>query len=246
MGKMKTAASSTMGAGILFMVVGLIFFFLCLFAALEAKRFSETAQQTTAVVTNVEKHRVRRNGKTRTDYDIYVEYEVNGQVYNDELSGVNVAMSKGEIINIYYDPANPGQARSGKGIGAQVGGAVFALVFVVLGFLFGIKPAIKGAKRKKLKETGVRANAVITEIVLDRSTRINKRHPYKINCEFTDTVTGETYLYASEGIMDDIRYLQGGNVDVYYNPADRREYYVDIESATGVNYATDNSVFDYR
>lgn len=232
MAKRKSVAASSLGGGIAFIIAGLVFFFVSLGIISDAKKFGETAQETTAVVTDVERHRVRRNKKYRTEYDIFISYEVNGITYNEELSGGNSTMREGETIKVYYNPYNPTDVRSSKSVTAIHGfTAIFPVVFIAAGILMGIVPSVKSSKRKKLRETGEQTAAVITDVVVDRSVKINKRYPYKALCEVIDPVTGERYLYSSEGFMDDIRYLKGQTVTVYYDPNDRGKYYVDLDSA---------------
>ncbi len=246
MAKRKSAAGASLSAGIIFIIMGLIFFFVCLFITIDTKKFAETAQETTALITDVEKTRVRRNGKYRTDYDVYVQYTVDGNTYNEELNGSSSLMSEGERITVYYDPANPRDVRKSKSAGVQGFAMIFSLVFVVVGVAVGVVPAVKLSKRKKLKETGEQVTGIITDIILDRSVRINKRHPYKAQCEVVDPVTNEKYLYSSEGVMSDIRHLQGQLVTVYYDPADRSKYYVDLDSVDENTIASGPAVHDFR
>ncbi len=246
MAKRKSAAGATLGAGIIFMVFGLVFFAISLGLVMDAKKFSEAAQETTAVIYDVETHRVRRNKKYRTEYDVYVQYQANGSTYKAELDGGNASMDIGETIKVYYDPDNPRDVRSSKNGGAQGLAMVLSLVFVAVGVGVGIVPAVKSSKRKKLKETGEQASAMIVNVSLDRSVRINKRHPYKAECEFTDPVTGERYLYSSEPYMDDIRHLQGQLVTVYYDPNDRSRYYVDLDSVDENVMGGGPAVHDFR
>lgn len=245
MAKRKSVASTTLGSGILFVIVGLIFFAVSLFIVADGKRFSETAQETTALVTDVYKDRVRRNGKTRTEYDVYVQYKVNGNTYNEELKGGSSTMYEGMRITVYYNPQNPRDVRSSLNSDGMIFAALFALVFVAVGAGVGIVPYFKMAKLRKLRETGEQMTAMITNVVIDRSMKINKRHPYKAECEAVDPVTGEKYLYSSERIMDDIRYLQGQLVTVYCDPADRSRYYVDLDSVDENTFGTP-TVHDFR
>lgn len=245
MAKRRSAANASLGAGILFIAVGLIFFFVCLFLTIDTKKFAETAQETSALVYDVQKERVRRNGKYRTDYDVYVQYKVNGVTYNEELNGGSSLMREGQTLIVYYNPENPRDVRSDKNAGVQSFAMIFSLVFVAVGAVVGVVPAVKLSKRKKLKETGEQGTAIITNVDIDRSVRINKRHPYKAQCEFTDPVTGEKYLYSSEGVMSDIRHLQGQLVTVYYDPADRSRYYVDLDSVDE-NVMGGTAVHDFR
>ena len=242
---MRSAASTTLGTGILFVIVGLIFAAVGFFIMKDYQDFSEVAQETTAVVTNVESHRVRRNKRYRTEYDVYVQYEVNGNTYNVELNGGNGSMHEGNTLIVYYDPANPRDVRSSTSGGGGAFAMVFAFLISVLGAVFGLKPAIKSAKRKKLRETGAQATALITNITLDKSIKVNKRYPNKAECEVVDPVTGEKYLYSSEGYMNDISHLLGELVTVYYDPYDRSKYYVDLESVD-VNAMGAGSVNDFR
>ncbi len=246
MAKRRSAAKATLGAGILFIVFGLIFFAVCLGLVLETKKFAETAQETTAVVYDVQTHRVRRNKKYRTEYDVYVQYQVDGVTYNQELNGGNASMKEGKKITVYYDPENPRDVRSSTNAGAQGFAMIFSLVFVAVGVGIGVVPAVKASKRKKLRETGEQGTAMIISVELDRKVKINKRHPYKAQCEFTDPVTGEKFLYSSESVMDDISHLQGQLVTVYYDPYDRSKYYVDLDSADENVMGGGPAVHDFR
>ena len=247
MAKRRSAATASLGIGIVLVVAGIIFLCVSLCIIVDAKRFGERAQETTAVVTDVQKYRVKRNKKYRTEYDVYVQYKANGDTYNEELSGGNGSMREGETIIVYYDPMNPRDVRKTKtATGAHIIAFIFSGVFVCLGVGFGIVPAVKMSKRRKLRETGAQASALITDIIIDKSIKINKRHPYKAQCEVVDPVTGEKYLYSSEGIMDDIRHLQGQLVTVYYDPYDRSKYYVDLDTVDENTIGSSPAVHDFR
>ena len=245
MAKIKSVAQARLGSGMVFVIAGLLFLVIFIFIVVENNNFMETAKETTAVVTEVRKERVRRNGKYRTDYDVYVYYEVDGVAYNQEINGGNASMKKGQKLVVYYNPENPRDVRSGGGSGIKYFGVVFSLAFTVIGVLVGIVPAVKANKLKKLKETGNQTTAMITDIVIDKSIRINKRYPNKAICEEVDPVTNEKYLYSSDGVMGDISYLQGQLVTVYYDPYDKSRYYVDLESVD-MNTLGSQQIHDYR
>ncbi len=246
MAKRRSATGSTLGAGIIFMLFGLVFFCICLGTINDTKKFAETAQETTALITDVQKERVRRNGKYRTSYDVYVQYEVDGVTYNQELNGGSSGMREGQTLVVYYNPENPRDVRKSKSAGMLGFAMVLSLVFVAAGVGIGVVPAVKSSKRKKLRVTGEQATGLITSVIIDRSIRINKRHPYKAQCEVIDPLTEEKYLYSSESYMEDIRHLQGQQVTVYYDPDDRSKYYVDLDSVD--DYQVDNgpAVHDFR
>lgn len=247
MAKRRKAAGATLGTGIVFVLFGIVFLCISLGIIADAKKFGESAMETTAVVTDVEKHRVRRNKRYRTEYDVYVQYEIEGVTYNEELKGGNGSMRVGQQLTVYYNPMNRRDVRSSKsGSGASIFAVVFSLLFTVIGVRMGIVPAVKLSKRKKLRETGEQATAMITSVDFDRSIKINKRHPYKAQCEFTDPVTGEKFLYSSESYMEDIHYLVGQPVTVYYDPYDRSKYYVDLDSVDENTIESGPAVHDFR
>ena len=111
MAKLKTAASSAFGTGLLFFFVGLLFFFAFIFIMKDTKEFAKTAQKVQAVVTDVQRSTTRRRGKTKVNYDVYVQYTVNGNTYQEELNGGNGSMREGQAITVYYDPMNPRDVR---------------------------------------------------------------------------------------------------------------------------------------
>lgn len=141
----------------------------------------------------------------------------------------------------------------GKNIGEDDNMMLFLYIFGGIGLLFfliGLPFLITAIRKrnmmKRLLETGQQAEGIITDVVRNLQVTVNGRHPYKAECQVTDPVTGEIYLYSSGNIMKKIDYLIGRSVTVYYDPDDRRKYYVDIESAeTGYN-ADSPEVHDFR
>ena len=240
MAKLKTAASSAFGTGLLFFFVGLLFFFVFFLIMKDTKEFAKTAQKVQAVVTDVQRHTTRRRGKTKVNYDVYVQYTVNGNTYQEELNGGNGSMREGQAITVYYDPMNPRDVRKSL----KNNGMIFAMIFVaaiaLIGGYTGIKPVIQSAKLKKLKKTGAQIIAKVTHITEDRSVTINRsrnnrnievRYPNKAECEAFDPVTGEKYIFSSEAYVSDLQHLVGQLVTVYYDPNDRSRHYVDLNSA---------------
>ncbi|MBR4111752.1 MAG: hypothetical protein IKK53_01835 [Ruminiclostridium sp.] len=120
------------------------------------------------------------------------------------------------------------------------------LLFFVIGLPFLFFAIRKKNDRIRLLETGVQAEGVIKDVVINRQVTVNGRHPYKAECEVTDPATGEIFLYSSESVMKKIDYLVGRKVTVYYDSYDRSRYYVDIDSAEADYSMNASEVHDFR
>lgn len=151
-----------------------------------------------------------------------------------------IGFSAGMIIGIVFTLI--GAVFAMIGIGALLSGnevlLLFAIIFGGIGLIFfcvGLPFLLFGLKKRKMKlqliETGSQAVGIITDIVIDRSVRVNNRYQRKAHCKVVDEYTGATYLYSSDSVAGNIDYLVGRQVTVYYDPDDRSKYYVDLSSA---------------
>ncbi len=131
-------------------------------------------------------------------------------------------------------------------IDAGIAGLIPSGIFVVAGGIMLIVVGAIDGKKRKLMETGEQAEGIITAVNLDYAVRVNNRHPFRAECKVTDPVIGAVYLYSSPRVTSDIRHLEGCAVTVYYDPNNRKNYYVDIEAA--IEKAAENGaeVYDYR
>lgn len=87
-----------------------------------------------AKIINIEKHTERRNGETRTDYDVTVSYQVNDSIYTRELSEYSSSMEIGGNVTLMYNPADPSKVHSTDilkvfSIGLMVAGALVILLY---------------------------------------------------------------------------------------------------------------------
>lgn len=131
-------------------------------------------------------------------------------------------------------------------IGAGLAGIIPTGIFVLAGIVMIIITELMNKKRRRLIEHGVQAEAIITRVVRDLAVRVNNSHPFRAECRVTDPVTGEVYLYSSPRIIQDITHLQGRTVTVYYDPDNRKKYFVDIEALISESEENDPAVHDYR
>lgn len=219
---------SPLGA-VLFVVVGILFLALALFVDKANKDFIESAVETKAVISRIERDYSTSNGKTKTDYDVYVKYTVNGTTYERQLNYYNSGMDEGDEITVYYNPVNPTEMK-----GEQSMSVVFIIVpifCIAFGAAFLISDLSKFIRRKKLMASGTKTTGIITDIHTNTRVKYNNRHPSKAECQVSDAFTGETFSCASEDVYRNINNLVGKSVDVYYDPKNPKKHYVDLNSA---------------
>ncbi len=233
--------------GAIFAFIGVVFMIVGFIMKAEDARFKETALETTAVITDIEAYTRRDSeGKKRTDYDVYVEYTIQGQTIREKINSYSSSMYEGQTITVLYSPDNPFDVRVDAGFSAHIVFIAMGGFFALLGLLLVIIPRAVDSEKKKLMETGEQAEGVITDVVRNMSVRINGRHPFKAECRVTDPITGEVYLYSSKNVTYNIDHLIGRAVTVYYDPNNRKKYYVDLDSVEAEAYGGADMVHDFR
>lgn len=240
-----------MGVNTIFAIIGSIFFVIGLvlaavggFRHVSYNKFMKTAETTWAEITDIEEDVYYRKGRRRTRHHAWVEYEVDGCVYTGKLDNYNSSMYIGADIEVYYDPADPSEVRTGSRTAEiilfSMGGG-----FAVLGGVFLIIVIAKKNKIKNLKLNGEALTGTIVNITQNMAVRINGRHPFKAECEVKNPFDGETYLYSSENINSDISQFIGSQVTVYVDKNKKSKYYVDMDELFD-KYNEQNKIHDFR
>lgn len=242
--KVKKTNGFMVMLGSIFLIVGLITMLSGIGMFVSFLSFKSTAVETQAVITDIETAKTRNNGKTNISHTVFIAYTFEGMQYDNMLGYYSSGMREGQEIKIYVDPESPTNIRSNS-LMAEILMIVMGLPFTILGMGFVVSTVRKAAAKKKLMRDGEKMIGFITGVVLDRSLQINGKHPYKAEVEVIDPMTGEKYLYSSEGILQNITWLTGESVTVYVDAADKSRYYVDIVAAME-NTAATNRIHDYR
>ena len=191
----------------------------------------ENKGKTKAIITQIYVSRISHNHYT---YNVFVSYRVNGQSYESKLNSYSSNFYEGKEIDIYYDKNNPYQ------VGIESHDFVFELMPLVLGgisFTLGSIGIIVEYKKKKgkktLKENGELIYANYIETIMNTSYSVNRRHPYKVICEWYDPADNQRYVFKSKDIWTDPeRILRERNVKtlpVYLNLSNKKQYLVDME-----------------
>ncbi|MBO5376098.1 MAG: DUF3592 domain-containing protein [Bacilli bacterium] len=215
--------------GILFLVIGIGCVVGFVFTKNSNDDFMKKAVETSAEIVRIKE----KYDSLDEDYEytVYVEFDVDGLTYEGILNEYHSGMREGDKVTIYYDPQDPENFRSGSDFLVFIPlivGVIFAIVGSFL-LIFAIK---KSKKIKNLKSTGKIITAEINEVIINRNTTVNGRHPYQVIC--SANIDGVMYTFTSDDIWFDISMVVTGlgikQVQVYINPMKPSEYHVDVEN----------------
>ena len=137
----------------------------------------------------------------------------------------------GDSVTVLYDVSDPHRAS----VRSLLGIWVLPMILGTLGFVFssvgGILLAVKiGAARTnaRLRQNGLRIQAQLTQVVLNRAVRVNGMHPYRILCQGFDPVTNSNRVFQSANVwVDPAPYVTGRTLDVLIDRDRPRRYLVD-------------------
>lgn len=216
--------------GCCFGAVGVLLLVISLLMAIHTMRFKADAKKVQGVI-------------TRISQGTEVEFSLDGQEYTVWLSEYSSLLHVGEEVDLYVDRDNPYHVRMGKlmYLGTYIS-CIVGAPFLVIGAVFLVIVIKKSSRKKKLMSTGRRVYAEVTGGLMNYNYTVNGRHPYKLECRYTDETTGMTIFCSSGNIWADPELYVGQQVTVWVDPADLSKYYVDVESLLN----TDNNVRDYR
>lgn len=167
------------------------------------------------------------------DYDVFVTYEYNGQIYDRvKTNFYSSSMYVGQWIEVKVDPEHPEKMTS-----ASVN-VFLSLFFVLMGLIFGsvgLVPWILRGRRKKLIkkliDEGKCVVGKVEQIGFNRHYSVNDVHPYIVYATYTDEYTGEVKQYKSDSIWYNVpEYVnEGDDVKIYIDREDDTKYFVDVE-----------------
>ena len=230
--------------GVVFGVIGLVMLIIGVIIAINRLNFINNAEKVYGTVTDI------RYGSPDDDSDsgfTEVTYTYEGEEYVSRVSARSSTISEGDRIDIYVDRENPRKievAFFGL-IAVYIVGGIGA-VFFMIGVAFLLVMGLMGKKKKVLMRDGRKVYAKVTGGSINYCYTVNGRHPFKLECQYTDPYTGAVYLYSSSNTWLDPNIYIGGQVAVYVDKEDFSKYYVDLDSLTEAGDGTGVDVYDYR
>ncbi|AOW15721.1 hypothetical protein LPB72_06495 [Hydrogenophaga crassostreae] len=199
---------------------------------MHTQRFLDRAQMAPGVVTELV---VSTKKVSSTTYKPLVRFETpSGAVidFTSSVASAPAAYRVGEPVTVFFDPANPSEARVNGffelwGIASIAG--VVGTVFFLVGVGFGTAKWFYGRKLARLSETGDLVLATFDKVEPDAGTTLNNRHPWRVHAHWIDPLSGKRHLFTSEMLWEDPTERAGQSlVRVYVERGNPKRYAMDL------------------
>lgn len=232
---MKTRRSFLI-CSLVFSIVALTILIMTSIVYMDAKKFQDDSERVIGTISEIYVHkgvgiRGRRLGSRSHDTrHVFVNYIVKGVEYNHiKIDYSNDNMREGDSIVLLYDRTNPGNVRSEQGLFIGVIlfggiGLIFAFCALIIGICFW-------PRRQRLKKTGIRYEATVSNVRCIMNVTVNKKHPYRVECLFVDPATGVEKCYKSHNVYEDLDKYKLQTVPLYIYPEFPSKYYIDVDEA---------------
>ncbi len=221
-------------AGLILTAVGVILF-------ADHISFNKKNPSVNAVIENIEIVNHRKNGKTRSTKNVYIAYEYAEKEYHNKLGYYVTGMKVGDSVKIHCSEANPEKIKGDRYI-AEIIVSSLGVLYAGLGAGMLVHYAKKKKRIRYLLENGIRMYATVTNVLTDYHTKVNGAHPIYLLCQITDSVTGESTVYKSESTFEDLTRYIGMNVDIYADPSNPKDAYVDLKALIENQNCSDEQV----
>lgn len=205
--------------------------------------------------------RQRTLNGTVLDNDVYVEFEVDGEIYEGKLYNYSdVFVNTGDIVRIYYNSKNPNEFKANiNSLSTYIGYTICIIIGGILAFIpfakkinYKHKATINTIKnednydiinKKKtkmddeyyIKEKGIKIEASFDEI---EHITDNGKCTYKVKCSYTDPKNNKVYKFESHDTSLNLNIVILKNtqkIPVYILKNKKSKYFVDIMSVVDNN-----------
>lgn len=142
--------------------------------------------------------------------------------------------SRGEAVQVLYPAERPEEAEVEGFLslwgGALITGLLGTAFFLVGGGMIAFDLYFR-RRRRMLQQTGRLILADFTGVERNETFEYDGRHPWRILCQWQDTVTGKVHVFASENIWyDPTDYVTEKQLGVRIDPKNPKRYWVDTSS----------------
>jgi hypothetical protein len=205
---------------IILLVICLITIAAGIVVILEATEFQKIARITEGTVAD------RRLGSYHVLYrsDDGVEHDLRISVKNNKHSD-------GDKLKVFYRIDNPAKARitDGKKGGKKI--IIAGLILLLFDFYMMYLNRKNNRRSANFKNNGRKLQAEIISVEVDDNITMKNKHPYVINCKWTDPSSGKAYTHSLKYFWEDPTPLLAGrkNIDVYIDRENPEKHFIDTE-----------------
>jgi len=150
--------------------------------------------------------------------------------------GMQLVPMSPEDISYYHNgirqPSTEATLRSFRLIFLLCFGLIGAVLAAVGGILL-VRWSIRRRRNQRLKQEGTRITAVVADYT-PATVRVNHQYMTRLQCTY-NTPGGKTYIFKSGYLrMDPVPYLHEGEITVYYERNNMKNYFVDVDGSIGL------------
>ena len=214
---------------LIFGVLGVIFIIVAVLLASHSGRIARTYIKTTAEITGFDIS--RRNTDDRYSRRTAIKYEVEGQSLEQLLNEYSSSMYEGKIITVLVNPEDYYDVRTSTllYLPAIIFGVV-AIPFLVVSIILIVVMVSRNKRFSRIYEEGKRITAEVTGGRINRNYSVNNRHPWRLECRYEDTFSGEEHVFKSGNVWFDPNQYIGRPISVYILDGNFSNYYIDVDS----------------
>nr|WP_081359048.1 MULTISPECIES: DUF3592 domain-containing protein [Rhizobium/Agrobacterium group] len=150
----------------------------------------------------------------------------------DHVSSNPPRFSRGDTVDVYYDPQSPSNARIDDAFGRYFLPGMFAgmgTLFAVIGGAIIVVVFLQKRRNTWLMRFGRPVDADFLHVFLDQGIEINGANPFRVVAQGPDPVNGTLRRYQSGPIwVDPSAQLQGRKLRVLVDPSKPERHMIDL------------------
>ncbi|WHA41735.1 DUF3592 domain-containing protein [Agrobacterium larrymoorei] len=209
--------------GLVFVVVGAGIYY-------SDSQFAARALKAKGVVTDMV--RPERNSTSYSAIVRFTDAQGQQQEMADKMSSNPPRFSRGEEVDVLYDPQSPSNAMIDDAFGRYFLPGMFSglgAVIATMGVAILVVSAIRKRGRARLLRFGRPVEAEFLEVFRDQKITVNGTNPFRVAAQAKDPTTGQLRRYESHTIwVDPSAQLEGRKVKVMVDPAKPSRYAMDL------------------
>ncbi|MFE8101138.1 DUF3592 domain-containing protein [Brenneria goodwinii] len=220
-----------------FLVIGMMIFGGSGYFFIKDYNFKQSAVSAKGVIVDLDRsvNKSSSSSASSSYFPIIAFFAPDGKkiTFRSDMGSSSYADSYGEVVDVLYDPDNPGNAKINPQSTflfyfAPFMMAIMGLTFILVGCVPLYLIRRKQAMGETLKRTGTPITAKITEVRQNSMLKVSGAHPYRIVAQFTDSANQTKTFYSANIFYNPEHDINHDTVTVYVDRNNEKKYYMDI------------------